>query len=128
VNSKGSSAYITGFFNSIPGDTAIISNYDNNMHTSFNFVSSHWVDYKQFTLHTITEEMTPRLTAADGSIITCHGYISGTWTDFNAKSRWNGLMVFVVDAVFYFPESSTVDHHFLFHSDTLESDRQYFGG
>ncbi|KAF8222359.1 hypothetical protein L208DRAFT_606221 [Tricholoma matsutake] len=126
VNSESSSTCITGFFNGIPGDTAIISNYDNDTHTSFNFVSSNWVDYKQFTLHTTTEEMTPKLTTADGSTITCHGYISGTWTDFNAKSTWNGLMVFVVDAVFYFPESSTVDHHFLFCSDSLEPDRQYF--
>jgi hypothetical protein len=79
----------------------------------FNLVSSDWVAYNSFTLHTTTKALTPELKNADGSTITCRGYISGTWRSFGAERQWNGLMVFVVDAVFSESAGSNRVHHFL---------------
>jgi hypothetical protein len=79
----------------------------------FNLVSSDWVAYNSFTLHTTTKALTPELKNADGSTITCRGYISGTWRSFGAGRQWNGLMVFVVDAVFSESAGSNRVHHFL---------------
>ena len=106
-----------GFLNDIPGDSAILYD-DKEVDIGFNLVSSNWVDYKSFTLHPMAEHLTPVLAATDGSPITCHGYISGTWTDLNAEHQWTGLMLFVVDAVFAEPGSSA-HHHFLLSQTAL---------
>lgn len=114
----------TGFFNNIPGDTAIFDdNGDGTSGFKFNLISSNWVDFKQFTMHTTAKELMPQLITAEGEPINCQGYISGTWTSANAEDRWHGLMVYVVDAVFREPGSST-DHHFLFSSDGLQQSRK----
>ena len=105
---------MTGFFNDIPGDTAVMVD-----DIEYNLVSSDWVDYNLFTLHTTAEALTPKLKSANGSTIACHGYISGTWTDFDAEHLWSGLMVFVVDAVFSESAGSNRLHHFLLGSNLL---------
>lgn len=112
-----------GFFNSIPGDTALLIG-DDAADIGFNLVSSNWVDYKTFTLHRTVKELAPMVTTVDGSPIPCHGYISGTWTDFSASHQWSGLVFFVVDAVFSEIGSSQV-HHFLLSPTALHHARQY---
>ena len=117
-------SHVTGFFNDIPGDTAVMI-CDDAAAIEFNLVSSDWVDYKSFTLHTTAKALTPKLISADGSTIACHGYISGTWTDFDAERKWNGLVVFVVDAVFSESAGSNRLHHFLLSSSALQRASQY---
>jgi len=89
--------------------------YDKAADIGFNLVSSDWVDYNSFrvALNTTAKALTPELKNADGSTIACRGYISGTWTSFNAERKWNGLTVFVVDAVFSESAGSNRIHHFL---------------
>jgi hypothetical protein len=119
-------SHVTGFFNDIPGDTAVMICEDAAaIELEFNLVSSDWVDYKSFTLHTTAKALTPKLISADGSTIACRGYISGTWTDFDAERKWNGLMVFVVDAVFSESAGSNRLHHFLLSSTALQRASQY---
>jgi len=104
---------VTGFFNDIPGDAVMEGDIE------FNLVSSDWVDYNSFTLHTTAEALTPKFKSANGSTIACRGYISGTWTAFDAEHMWSGLMVFVVDAMFSESAGSNRLHHFLLSPELL---------
>jgi len=88
---------------------------DNAADIGFNLVSFDWVVYNssRVTLHTTAKALTPELKNADGSTTACRGYISGTWKSSDAKREWNGLTVFVVDAVFSESAGSNRIHHFL---------------
>src|ERR1700742_1060446 len=86
---------ISGFFNAIPGDTALVTET-----SGFNLVSSSWLGINGLTVREIDASLTPNLRAANGSDITCHGYIFGSWTDFEVENRWDSVMIFVVDAMF----------------------------
>ena len=87
-----------GFFNGIPGDSVLLDMHDEA--GGHNFVSSTWVDWESFTLHTMSPQSLPKLTFPNDDAVQCHGYISGTWTQQNADRRWTGIQCFVVDAVF----------------------------
>ena len=91
----------------------------------FNLVSSDWVDYNSFTLHTTAEALTPKFESANGSTIACRGYIAGTWTGLDAEHLWSGLMVFVVDAVFSESAASNRPHHFLLSPTLLRRASQH---
>lgn len=116
------SGAITGFFNGIPGDTSIVDARDA---AGFNLVCTEWVYHKQFTLHQATEDLSPRLQAADESAIRCLGYISDAWTDFEVSIQSCGLVVFVVDTIFYVPGLPQT-HNFLFNTTAFGSSRQRF--
>lgn len=89
-----------GFLNNIPGGDALLAQGPANGDT-FNLVSSHWLDWKTFTLHQTDVTRTPSLRLTSGETVKCHGYISGTWTENGTLSQqWTGLQFFVVDCEF----------------------------
>ena len=89
-----------GFLNNIPGGDALLTERPASGVT-FNLVSSHWLDWKNFTLHQTDVTRTPSLRLTSGETVKCHGYISGTWTENGTLSQqWTGLQFFVVDCEF----------------------------
>ncbi|MCJ1266555.1 hypothetical protein MMC22_006440 [Lobaria immixta] len=96
---------IEGFFNNIPGDSALLDL--NNELGGFSLVSSSWIDWKNFTVHQVAPSHNPRL-ISNGKCMKCHGYIMGTWTEKSLRSQWTGIPIFIVDAIFTERESNKI--------------------
>jgi len=118
VSIKSESTCSPGFFNNVPCDTALITKG-----FGYNMVSSAWKDYSRFTVHRISDGLYPPLNSIDGSNIKCHGYISGSWTSFDAEIRYSDITIFVVDAIFTIPGSNEC-HHFVFDQESLSPVRR----
>ena len=58
-----------------------------------------WADYQHFALHRLPDNAT-EIEIVEGLHLPCHGYISGTWTDFNVCRQRKVHELFVVDASF----------------------------
>ena len=58
-----------------------------------------WADYQHFALHKLPDNAT-EIEIEEGLSLPCHGYISGTWTDFSVCYQRKVHEVFVVDAGF----------------------------
>jgi hypothetical protein len=106
---------VDGFFNSIPGDSALID--IGNVAGGFDLVSSAWVDWENFILHECPAVSCPRLQGNDGASIRCHGYISGRWISGGLTEAWITAKLFVVDAVFAADNDTEECHNFLFSSN-----------
>jgi hypothetical protein len=116
------SVTVQGFFNGVPGDSAVLDNAK--VMEGYNLVSSGWTESKRFTLHQAPPKSTPQLHLPNGEIIVCRGYISGTWTDHDLKMSWVGLKLFVVDAIFAV-RGFDQQHHFLFGPGALKKMNQH---
>lgn len=90
--------------------------------SGFDFVSSNWVDWKAFPLHSDVPELTPKLRTPEGDEIFCHGYISGRFLPNNLLGVWIAAKVFVVDTIFSSNKQPQKQCHFLFCNETLSDD------
>lgn len=64
-------------------------------------VSSRWVDWKSFTVHSLAGASDyPRITTPEGDLIQCSGWIRGKWASYDLQAQWVITQIFVVDATF----------------------------
>jgi len=64
-------------------------------------VSSRWLEWRGFTVYSLTDGQSPTIQVLSGDTVNCHGYIMGTWTDTGTlKKQWSGLRFYVADCVF----------------------------
>ncbi|KAL8789929.1 MAG: hypothetical protein Q9195_006590 [Heterodermia aff. obscurata] len=109
---------IQGFFNNIPSEAFVSPE----LHVDL--VSTQWADYQHFALHKLPDNAT-EIEIGEGLYLPCHGYISGTWTDFNVCYQRKVHEVFVVDASFHSPGINGGPSMFALRPETMQGSRDH---
>lgn len=85
-----------------------------------------WADYQHFALHKLPDNAT-EIEIEKGLSLPCHGYISGTWTDFNVCYQNRVHEVFVVDASFLSTGANSGLSMFALRQETMQSSGYHEG-
>lgn len=85
-----------------------------------------WADYQHFALHQLADNAT-EIEIVEGLPLPCHGYISGTWTDFDVCQQRKAYEVFVVDATFLPAGVNGEIPMLALRQETLQSSRYHEG-
>ena len=79
------------------------------------------MDWKSFHLEPVTNNKSPKLHIGNGKYAHCHGSISEAWVNQTLETKWRGIRLFVMDAVFLNQQNGS-KHNFLLQNDMMKED------